>query len=824
MTYKRLLLSALGGVIIIGGPAVVSGQRVTPPTSVADTAAAHQAVVQKNCISCHNDKLKTAGLSLQNLSVAEAPAQAEIWEKVLRKVRSGEMPPQNVRTRPEPAAAAALADYLELSLDRAGASNPNPGRAPVHRLNRAEYSNAVRDLLAVDVRPGDWLPVDDSGYGFDNVAAVLSTSPALLERYMSAARRVSRLAVGDLTLKPVEDIYDSKRDPNKGSRNERLSEDLPFDSRAGIAVQHYFPVDGEYEFKVRFFGIQPTGEEGETDPYLVRVPVKAGLHSVGVTSPRENMKIESETPGARGGGAGGRGGAIPPLPYPVDLRLNGARVKRFDVPGGTPEVSKLIIGGPYNATGRGTTPSRTKIFTCRPGNAEPRAARGEGAPASERRGAGVGAPRLNNDEPSCARTILTNLARRAFRRPVTPADINPLYRFYEKHRAGADFDAGIQRAIEAMLVSPDFLFRIEKDPRGAESGKAYRVTDVELASRLSFFLWSSIPDDELLDLAVRGRLRNAAVLQQQVRRMLDDPKSDALISNFAGQWLQLRNVETAKPDLVIFPFDEALRQAFMKETELFVASIVREDRSLMDLLTADYTFVNQRLAEHYGIPKVYGSQFRRVVLTDRNRHGLLGQGSILTVTSYPNRTSVVQRGKWILENLLGTPPPPPPPDVPELKADRDGKKLSLREQMQVHRSNAVCAACHARMDPIGFALENYDGVGRWRDEDAGVRIDASGTLPDGTEFRGPAGLTQLMVSKYRDDFVRTAIEKLMIYALGRGVEHYDNPTIRAIARQAARDNYRISSLILGIINSTPFQMRQAESGTKQVAATTAERP
>jgi hypothetical protein len=387
---------------------------------------------------------------------------------------------------------------------------------------------------------------------------------------------------------------------------------------------------------------------------------------------------------------------------------------------------------------------------------------------------------------------------------------------------GADFDTGIQRAIEAMLVSPDFLFRIEREPRDAEPGKAYRITDLELASRLSFFVWSSIPDDELLDLAARGRLRNDAVLQQQVRRMLGDPKSDALISNFSGQWLQLRNVETAKPDMVIFPFDEALRQAFIKETELLVASIVREDRSLMDLLTADYSFVNERLAEHYGIPKVYGSQFRRVTLTDRNRHGLLGKGAILTVTSYPNRTSVVQRGKWILENLLGTPPPPPPPDVPELKADRDGRKLSLREQMQAHRSNAVCAACHARMDPIGFALENYDGVGRWRTEDAGVAIDASGTLPDGTAFQGPAGLTQLMVGKYRDDFVRTAIERLLTYALGRGVEHYDNPTIRGIARQAGRDNYRISSLILGIIGSTPFRMRQT-AGAGKTAANIAER-
>jgi mono/diheme cytochrome c family protein len=750
---------------------------------MAPAEPAYAGLVDKHCVSCHNDKSKTGGLTLQNLPLTSVPEHADIWEKVLRKVKTGEMPPVTVRLRPDPAAESALAAFLETTLDKAALATPNPGRPAIHRLNRAEYSNAMRDLLAVDVKPGDWLPVDDSGYGFDNIAAVLSTSPALLERYMSAARRVSRLAVGDLTMKPVEDIIDAKRDPFKGSRNERLSDDLPFDSRAGISVQYYFPVDAEYVFKVRFIGLLPTAEIGDIDPYQVRLPVKAGLHTVGVTSPRENAKIESEVPGGRG--AGGRGSAVPQLPYPVDVRLNGVRVKRFDVPGGTPEVGKLIIGGPYNPTARGTTPSRTKIFVCRPATAK--------------------------EEPGCARNILGVLARRAFRRPVTSADIQPLLVFYDKGRTapGGDFEGGIQKALEALLVSPEFLFRIEQDPAKAQPGRAYRVSELELASRLSFFLWSSIPDDQLLDLAERGRLKDPVVLQQQVRRMLDDPRSDALISNFAGQWLHLRNVDQLKPDPVIFPFDEALRQGFMKETELFVASIVREDRSLLDLLTADYTFVNERLAEHYGIPKIYGSQFRRVTLSDPNRRGLLGQGSILAVTSYPNRTSVVLRGKWILENLLGTPPPPPPPDVPELKADRNGKALSLREQMQAHRSNAVCAACHARMDPIGFALENYDGVGKWRSEDAGVTIDASGKLPDGTEFQGPAGLTEILATKYRDDFVRTATEKLLTYAVGRGVEYYDNPSVRAIMREAARDNYRMSSLILAIVKSTPFQMRRA---------------
>src|SRR5258706_9923312 len=452
------------------------------------TAAPDARLVEKYCVTCHSDRLRTAGLSLQNLPLTTVPQHMDVWEKVLRKVKSGEMPPVTVRNRPEPAAASALAAYLETTLDRAAFTNPNPGRPAVHRLNRAEYSNAMRDLLAVDVRPGDWLPVDDSGYGFDNIAAVLSTSPALLERYMSAGRRVSRLAVGDLTLKPVEDIFDARREPGTGARNEQLSDDLPFDSRAGISIQYYFPVDAEYVFKLRFLGLLPTGEVEETDPYQIRVPVKAGLHTVGVTSPRENMVLESEAPAGRGGGAGGRGGAVPQVPYPVDLRVSGTRVKRFDIPGGTPEVSKLIIGGPYTPTGRGTTPSRTKIFVCRP--VTPR------------------------EEPACARNILTNLARRAFRRPVGNADIQPLMAFYEEGRTapGGDFEGGIETALESLLVSPQFLFRLEQDPAGAQPGKAYRISDLELASRLSFFLWSSIPDDQLLDLAERGRVKDAAGL------------------------------------------------------------------------------------------------------------------------------------------------------------------------------------------------------------------------------------------------------------------------------------------------------------------------
>ena len=758
--------------LALGGAARDRHQATAAPAESRGLIAAY-------CVGCHNDKLKTAGLSLQTLDLTDIPAHADVWEKVARKLRSGEMPPSTVRSRPDARVAGEFAAYLEHTLDLAAASHPDPGRAPMHRLNRAEYSNAVRDLLAVDVRPGEWLPVDDSGYGFDNIAAVLSTSPALLDRYMSAARRVSRLAVGDLTVKPVEEIYDAKRDPNRGVRNEQLSDELPFDSRAGMTVRHYFPLDADYVFKIRLAGMQ-SGESAEPDPYQVRIAVKAGLHTLGVTSPRENLKAERDAPGDAGGGRG----AAARIPWPVDLRLDGARVRRFDVRGATPDVTRLIVGGPYTATGRGETESRRMIFVCRPER-----------PAQE---------------PACARTILTALSHRAFRRPATGADVEPLLAFYEKGRAGGDFDSGIQAAIEALLMAPEFLFRIERDAPGVRTGAAHRISDGELASRLSFFLWSSIPDAELLDVAEHGRLSDPRTLERQVRRMLEDPRADALRSNFAGQWLQLRNVATVKPDPLIFPFDEALRQSFLTETELFVSSIFREDRRLVDLFSADYTFVNQRLAEHYGIPRVYGSQFRRVTLTDTNRRGLLGQGSVLMVTSYPNRTSVVQRGKWVLETLLGTPPPPPPPDVPELKAAPHGKVLSMREQMQAHRANAVCAACHARMDPIGFALENYDAVGRWRREDAGAPIDASGKLPDGTEFRGPAGLNELLLTKYRGDFVRTATEKLLTYALGRGVDYYDYPAIRSIVRESAADNDRISSWILAIVKSAPFQMRKAD--------------
>jgi hypothetical protein len=687
------------------------------------------------------------------------------------------MPPPGV-PHLEASGAAAFVNWLEGALDREARLNPNPGRPGVHRLNRTEYSNAIRDLLAVDIKPGAALPVDDSGYGFDNIGEVLTISPALLEKYISMARKVSRLAVGDPEIKLSEERFH----PRRMVGAERVSDDLPFYSRGGLSFQYYFPLDGEYLIRVK----TPTNVDiGATAQfYDMRLPVKAGLRTVGVTFPREDAKADPALPSFQRGGppAMASGQKIP-----LDLWFDGARIKRYEVSDRTP-IEVVTVTGPFNATGRGKTLSRDRIFVCHP----------------------IGGAGQEKEEAGCAKRIMATLARRAFRRPVTEADLNPLLAFYERGRRERDFDYGVQSAIEAMLVSPDFLFRVERDPKAAAPGAVYRLNDFELASRLSFFLWSSIPDDELLNLAEKGKLKNPLVLRQQTRRMLDDPRSQAFVSNFGGQWLHLRNLDTITPDPDLFPgFDEGLKQSFRRETELFFESVLRENRSVFDLLDANYTFLNQRLAEHYGIRGVYGSQFRRVALSDPNRSGLLGQGSILTVTSYPNRTSVVQRGKWVLENLLGAPPPPPPADVPDLKPHgKDGRLLSMREQMAAHRANPICASCHARMDPIGFALENYDAVGRWRTKDAGAVIDASGKLPDGTKFNGPAELKKILLTGHRDEFATTVTEKLLTYALGRGLEAYDAPSVREIMREAARDDYRLPALISAIIDSEPFQMRK----------------
>jgi len=748
--------------------------------------------VDQYCVGCHNQKNATAGVCLEGVDFGNAAANAALLEKVVRKFGAGEMPPAGM-PRPSAAASAAFTKTLIDSLDRAAAANPNPGRPAIHRLNRAEYSNAVRDILALDIQPGALLPVDDSGYGFDNIGDVLSVSPVLLERYMSVGRMVARLAVGDTRIKPAVEDFAARKDAPGGAgkdRNERVSDDLPFDSRGGFSLPYYFPVDAEYSIRIKIAQGGGGGGGGERAPLEIRQPIHAGLRTIGVAFLRESAKPEIAVPaGGRRGGAGfgaltGRG---PAQMAEIDLRLDGVKLKRFEVPEGglnAPQIAGITLSGPYNITGAGDTPSRERIFVCHPATAQ--------------------------DEEPCARKILATIGRRAFRRPVTDTDLKPLLAFYQSGRAERDFDFGIEKALRALLVSPDFLYRVEQDAKGAAGGGVYRISDWDLASRLSFFLWSSVPDDQLLDLAEKGKLKDPAVLDQQIHRLLDDPRSDSLVSNFAGQWLYIRGLADVKPDPDEFPeFDESLRQSFQTETELFFRSVLREDRSVLDLLDANYTYLNQRLAEHYGIPNVYGSQFRRVELTDPNRGGLLGQGSLLTVTSYPNRTSVVQRGKWILDNLLGSPPPTKPPDVPDLEAKaKDGRKLTMREAMELHRSNAICASCHARMDPIGFSLENFDGVGKWRDSEGGTKIDASGKLPGNVQFTGPAGLKKLLVSNYKEQFEDTVTEKLLTYALGRGLEYYDKPSVRSIMREAAKDNFRMTALITAIVKSEPFQMRR----------------
>jgi mono/diheme cytochrome c family protein len=753
--------------------------------------AAPEAIVKQYCTGCHNNQLKTAGLSLQDANLKKVATDADVWEKVLSRLDAKEMPPPGL-PRPSDATLKQFTGYLEGELDRAASTHPNPGHPTIHRLNRNEYSNAVRDLLALDVKPGNTLPLDDTGYGFDNIGDVLSLSPVLVERYMSVARMVARLAVGDTDIKPVIDIFEPAKEVRpkgapKTGPTERL-EDLPFNSAGGLSFQYMFPVDAEYDFKIRIPGSSAGFGEAAAPVGSVldlRMPVKAGPHHMGLTMIRSTTVPEILPVAGRDFGGGGRGGP-PPQTAHLDLRLDGARLKLYDVPENPAGSSfiDLAISGPFKITGPGDSPSRQRIFVCQP--ASPK------------------------DQDGCAQKILATLTRRAFRRPVAAADLNRLIPIYRAGLAdGGTFSDGIEMALRAVLVSPDFLFRVEHDPAGTAPGSVYRINDFELASRLSFFLWSSIPDDQLLELAEQGKLKDPAVLEQQVSRMLDDPKSKAFVSNFAGQYLYVRNLAAEKPDPDEFPnFDPSLRDAFEQQTELFFRSIVRENRPITELLDAKYTFVNQRLAEFYKMPGVYGQQFRRVEVTDPNRRGILGQGSLLTVTSYPNRTSVVQRGKWVLENLLGTPPPPAPPNVPTLDPHGKDGNLTMRQAMEAHRANPVCASCHSRMDPIGFALENFDGIGAWRDKDNGTTIDASGKLPGGATFVGAAGLAQLILDKDRDEFISTFTEKLMTYALGRGVESYDRPAMRSIMRDAAKQNTTIPALIDAIVKSPQFQMRR----------------
>jgi mono/diheme cytochrome c family protein len=802
------ILAGSGKIALLTAAAPAQQTKTAPPSPIQP-----RQVLDTYCVTCHNARLKTAGLVLDTLDPAHVETNAATWEKVVARLRAQTMPPPPAR-RPDKATYDALASTLEGALDRAALENPNPGRPAVHRLNRAEYANAVRDLLGVVVDARELLPVDDSGYGFDNIADVLSVSPGLLERYMNAARRISRLAVGDPDMKPALQTYSA---PKYLVQDDRMDEQLPFGSRGGIAIPHYFPLDGEYTLKVRLYrtwrdeirGLSrshtldirldrtriksltfggdgeraiwlpgqavpnPTAYELNADaPLEVRFAAKAGQHTIGLAFQQQTVEEE---------------GYLRPSVPVTSFEYAGNRE-------GNPAVDSVVVGGPYNPAGAGDTASRRRIFVCRPG------------------------PRLG--ETACARQIVRTLARRAFRRPVTPADVDVLMQAYTTGRRNGLFDAGIEFALRRILVSPEFIFRIEHDPQGVAPGTPYRISDVELASRLSFFLWSSIPDDELLTVAEQGQLKTPAGLQKQIRRMLADPRSASLVSNFVGQWLYLRNLRTDAPDPTAFPdFEDNLRQAFQKETELFFQANLAEDRSVLDLLRADFTFVNERLARHYGIPGIYGSHFRRVVLQDKSRAGLLGQGSVLTVTSYPTRTSPVLRGKWLLENVLGAPPPAPPPNVPALKdTGESGKPATVRERMEQHRKNPACAACHARMDPLGFALENFDAIGAWRDSDANAKIDASGVMPDGTKFDGPDGLRAVLLSR-GDQFVRTMVEKLLTYALGRGLEPADMPVVRQITRSAAARDYRWSDVISGIASSVPFEMRATPAADEARAET-----
>ncbi len=763
-------------------PRVHAAARQQPAAGSPALSTPLGATLDAYCVTCHNERLRTAGLSLQDIDVTQVSERAEVWEKVIGKLRSRAMPPPSA-PRPDEATYEAVASRLEAALNTAAAAKPNPGRPAVHRLNRAEYTNAIRDLLALDIDGRTLLPADDQGYGFDNNADLLTMSPGLLDRYMLSARKISRLAIGDPTMRPVVQRYQVSR---LLTQDDRMSEELPFGSRGGIVIRHNFPLDAEYVLRIRLQGasVRNTGEQVE-----VRV---------------DGERVKLLTVGGQRGGA--TSAADGPAPDPVlEVRfaakagprlLGVALMKRTSAPEGVGParlpvgsisfrvagVGSLELDGPYNGLGPGDTPSRRQIFVCRPIKGQ--------------------------DERPCARQILSALARRAYRRPVAEKDLQPLLGFYKEGRTNG-FDAGIETALERILIDPEFLFRIEREPASVVAGTAYRISDLELASRLSFFLWSSVPDDELLGVAARGKLNNPSVLEQQVGRMLGDARSGALVSNFAAQWLYLRNMRTVAPDTSQFPdFDDNLREAFQRETELFLESQLREDHSVVDLLAANYTFVNERLARHYQIPNVYGSHFRRVTFDDAVRGGLLGQGSILTVTSYATRTSPVLRGKWLLENILGAPPPPPPPNVPALKENNlGGKPLSVRQRMEAHRNNPVCASCHSRLDPLGFALENFDAIGRWRSTDEGnVPIDSSGVLPDGTGFTGPTELRKALLAR-RGEFVRTLTEKLLTYALGRGIEYYDRPAVRTILAAAASNDYRWSSIILGIAKSTPFQMR-----------------
>ena len=767
----------------------------TPQQGATTSASAARAVLDKYCITCHNQRARTAGLALDALDISHLGDQTEKWEKVVRKIRTGAMPPANL-PRPGKADADTLLAWLETELDRIAIEHPNPGRPTLHRLNRTEYRNAIRDLLDLEIDAASLLPADNAGYGFDNNADALSLSPALVERYLGAAAKISQMALGRMRGSPAPETVFV---PTDRDQTVRAGDDLPWGTRGGLAFRFHFPAGGEYEFQLRpsqggveggyrvtasdqvevsidnsriwtkklegpQFGGRGSRDKAVLDALRFRAPVTAGPHLVQVYFPARTTAIVEDL-------------------FDPSLRRNPYRAQ------GSTQISSVTITMPAmnSPAAPMDSPSRRRLLICHPVAAA--------------------------EETPCADKILTTLARRAYRGLVASDDLQAALTYYREGAGKGGFEAGLEMAVRSILISPKFLFRFEGQPEGMAPNTPYRIADVELASRLSFFLWSSIPDDELLNIAARKTLHEKPVLEQQIKRMLADPRSESLVSDFAGQWLQIRNVAGFRPSPeLLFHFDDNLRQAFERETSLFFESIVRENRSVRDLLDADYTFLNERLAKHYGIGGVYGERFRRVPLpADSVRRGVLGQGSILTGTSRANRTSPVIRGKWILENIFGTPPPAPPANVPELKETRDPRKvLPMREQMAQHRSNPVCAACHAQMDQLGFALENFDAIGEWRDTySSGAPIDASAELPDGTKINGPTELRKLLL-KHSDEFLTTITERLLTYGLGRGLESADAPAVRQIKRDAARTDYRFASLIQGVVASTPFLMRMSQ--------------
>ena len=798
--------------------AFVAGMGSVGLQAAQPEAPVDRALLDRYCVTCHNTRLKTAGLALDTIDLTQVSANASVLEKVVGKLRSGQMPPPG-RPRPDKAGRNRFATALETALDQAAGASPNPGRIAVHRLNRLEYVNAVHDLLALDIDPV-LLPADNLGVGFDNNADILSVTPALMHRYMSAASKVSRLALGDLATRSTVQEYKA---PVFAKQDVRMGEDLPFGTHGGVAVRHVFPLDAEYVFKVQLQrntgGDTIRGMDNEVevevsiDHQLVKRFTAGGLHpgfdpAYAAAIPDEDVEgrqrhayrlnadqhMEFRMPVKAGSRlvSAAFTDRTPMIPERVPMAPAALKTQFHWDDAGDPGIDGIQITGPYAGSVPDATPSRRRIFVCRP--------------ADER------------DVEACARTILGALARRAYRRTVDDADLRELMRLFEAEHQRNGFDAGIGLALEALLSSPAFLFRMERDPLDAPPGTAYRLSDVELASRLSFALWKSIPDDELLQVAEEGQLRDPTVRAQQVRRMLADPKGKRWMDDFMEQWLAVRSLQGHEPDPRLFPdFDDSLRQAMARETELFFESQVRHDASVLDLLRADYTFLNEQLARHYGVPDVYGGHFRRVAVTAPARQGLLGHASILTATSYADRTSVVLRGKWVLETLLGAPPPPAPPNVPALEQNEPGATpKTLRERMERHRENPVCASCHAPMDPFGFALENLNATGQWRDTDEGAPIDAVSMAPDGATIAGPAGFRPYLLGR-GDEFVRTLAARLLEYFLGRSLEYYDGPAVRRLVRDASTENYRWSSLILGVVESVPFQMRRTVAPEERLA-------